>query len=72
MSVLWRVESRLVLHTVGMHAEAFDPVPGTVKNSFVTEKSGPMLDQFKAGRGRVVAGLDGELEGEADAQPGSG
>ena len=56
---------------VGMRADAFDPVPGTAKNSFLMEKSGPMLDQFKAGHGRVVAGLDGELEGEADAQPGS-
>jgi hypothetical protein len=55
---------------IGVHADAFDPVPGTMRNSFLMEKSGPMLDQFKAGHGRVVSVSVGALEGEADAQSG--
>lgn len=56
---------------VGVLADALDPVPGTVRNSFSVEKSGTLLDQIKAGHGLLAAVLEVKLDGIANAQSGS-
>ena len=62
---------RRIQNVVGAHLDAFDPVPGAARNSFLAEKSGSVFDLFKGWRGRIFAILEGKLEGEADAQSGN-